>query len=98
MGFLRRLVVRENIRRKILQQDAIISNLDPGLCTYQRPSREIDPGDIWGKLPIFGSGQGHWTAFALPRQDTRGKTCGICNIAAILKMEDPDRVERLPKW
>ena len=27
-----------------------------------------------------------------------GKTRGICNIAAILKMEDPDRVEGLPKW
>ena len=24
-------------------------------------------------------------------QDTRGKTLGICNIAAILKMKDPDR-------
>ena len=47
--------------------------------------------------PIFGSGRGHWTAFALPRQVTRGKTRGICNISAILKMKDPDRVERLPK-
>ena len=35
--------------------------------------------------------RGHWTAFALPRRDTRGKTRGICNIAAIPKMKDPDR-------
>ena len=41
--------------------------------------------------PISGPGRGHWTAFALPSQDTRGKTRGICNIAAILKMKDPDR-------
>ena len=41
--------------------------------------------------PIFGPGRGNWTAFALPRQDTRGKTRGICNITAILKMKHPDR-------
>ena len=40
---------------------------------------------------MFGLGQAHWTALALPRQDTRGKTCGICNIAANLKMTDLDR-------
>ena len=28
--------------------------------------------------------------FCTPGQDTRGKTRGICNIAAILKMKDPD--------
>ena len=38
--------------------------------------------------PVFGPGRGHWTAFALLRQETRGKTPGICNIAAILKMKD----------
>ena len=38
--------------------------------------------------PSFGPGRGHWTAFALLRQETRGKTPGICNIAAILKMKD----------
>ena len=37
---------------------------------------------------MFGPGEGHWTALALPGQDTRGKTRGICNIAAILKMKD----------
>ena len=41
-------------------------------------------GICWLLSPIFGPGRGHWTAFALPRQDTWGKTCGICNIAAIL--------------
>ena len=40
--------------------------------------------------PIFGPGRGHWTAFALPRQGTQGKTRGICNIAAFLNMKDPD--------
>ena len=41
-------------------------------------------GICWLLSPIFGPGRGHWTTFALPRQDTRGKSCGICNIAAIL--------------
>ena len=39
---------------------------------------------------FFGLGWGHWTTFALPWQDTQGKTCGICNMATILKMKDPD--------
>ena len=46
-----------------------------------------DPGDMLGNCWLFlpiGPGRGHRTAFALPRQDTRGKTRGICNIAAIL--------------
>ena len=47
-----------------------------------------DPGDIRGlarDLLAFVA-----NVWALPRQDTRGKTRGICNIAAILKMKDPD--------
>ena len=63
------------------------------LCNYQRPSWGVDPGDMRGNRGnrIFGPGRGHWTAFALPRQDTRAKTHGICNIATILKMKDPYR-------
>ena len=62
-------------------------------CTYQRPSRGVEPGEIRGHSAgyadfcrqFFCLGRGHWTAFALPRQDKRGRTRGICNIAAILK-------------
>ena len=71
------------------------------LCTYQRPSRgggvwpqghmEEWRGIYWLLSLIFGPGRGHWTAIALPRQDTRGETREICNMAAILKMKDPDR-------
>ena len=48
-------------------------------------------GGIARDLPSFVAnnfwpGTGYWNAFALPRQDTWGKTCGICNIVAILKM------------
>ena len=38
--------------------------------------------------PIFGPGRGHWTAFALPRDDTQEKTHGICIIATIFKIKD----------
>ena len=56
----------------------------------------VDPWDIRGNSAgfvefcsqVFGPGRGHWTAFALSRRDTRGKTRWICNIAAILKMKD----------
>ena len=47
--------------------------------------------DLLTFVANFGPGRGHWTAFVLPRQDTQGKTCGICNIATILKMKDTDR-------
>ena len=75
-------------------------------CTYQLPSRGgLTLGtyggiarDLLTFVADFWLGTGHWTAFVLSRQDTRGKTHGICNIAAILKTKDPDRVERLPKW
>ena len=53
----------------------------------------VDPGDIRGNNAGFaGLRRGHWTAFALQRQNTQGKTRGICNIAAILKMKGPDWV------
>ena len=44
--------------------------------------RGVDPGDKRGNSAgfagfcrqlMFGPGRGHWTAFALPRQDTRGR-------------------------
>ena len=81
-----------------LNSTASLYRIAPCLCTYQRPSRGVDPGDIRGKSAGFADfcrqflalDGGHWTAFALPRRGTRGKTRGICNVAAILKMKDPD--------
>ena len=46
--------------------------------------------------PIFGLGWGHWTAFALTRQDTWGKTHRFCSITAILKMKDQDHATSFP--
>ena len=56
-------------------------------------------GIAWDLLTFvanFWPGMGHWTAFALLRQDTQGKTRGICNIATILKMKDPDHGVCIP--
>ena len=71
------------------------------LCTYQRPSRVVDPGDIRGNSAGFADfcsqflvrDGGIGLLLLSARQDTRGETGGICNIAAILKMKDPDRGE-----
>ena len=58
------------------------SGLTPG--TYR--------GIAWDLLSFvanFSPGGWHWSAFALPRQDTWGKTSGICDIATILKISKP---------
>ena len=72
---------------RLIKNNALISGHPGGLTsgTYG--------GIAWDLLTFvanFGPGRGHWTVLALPRQDTWGKTCGICNITAILKMKDPD--------
>ena len=58
----------------------------------------LTPGTYWGIardlltfVANFWPGTGALDRFCTSRQDTRGKTRGICNIAAILKMKDPDR-------
>ena len=63
------------------------------LCTYQRPSQGIDPGtyggittgltDFYRQFLARDGGIG-------PLLHFRGKVHGICYIAAILKMKDPD--------
>ena len=58
--------------------------LTPG--TYWRIAR-----DLLTFVANFWPGTGALDRFCTSRQDTRGKTRGICNIAAILKMKDPDR-------
>ena len=62
-------------------------------CTYQRPSQGVDPQRTYGgmarDLLTFVANFGPRTG--LTRRDTWGKTHEICNIAAILKMKDPDR-------
>ena len=66
------------------------------------PGGGIDPGDIRGKsgnsagFADFSDQFLAWDGgigllLHSTRQDTRGKTGGICNIAAILKIKDPDR-------
>lgn len=70
------------------------------LCTYQQTSQGVDPGDIRGNSAGFADFYRLFLAqdrgigllfFALLKQDTRGKTHRICNIATILKMKDLDR-------
>ena len=75
----------------------------PNALISGHPGGGVTPGTYGGiarDLPSFVAnnfwpGTGYWNAFALPRQDTWGKTCGICNIVAILKMKDLDRGDRV---
>ena len=65
---------------------ALISGHPGGLTpgTYGGIAR-----DLLTFVANFWPGTGALDRFSPPRQDTRGKTHGICNIANILKMKDP---------
>ena len=74
---------------------ALISGHPGGLTpgTYGGIAR-----DLLTFVADFWLGTGALDFFCTSEARYRGKTRGICNIAAILKMKDPDGVERLPKW
>ena len=71
------------------------------LCTYQQPSRGLDPGDIQANSVGFADFCCHflvWDRGIGPLLHFRGKiyslgkTCRSCNIAAILKLKDRNLV------
>ena len=65
----------------MLLSPTIPGGLTPG--TYGGIAR-----DLLTFVANFSPWTGALAAFALPGQETQGKTRGICNIAAILKMKD----------
>ena len=77
------------------ESNAVISGHPGGLTpgTYGGIVRDL-PTVVTNFWP--GTGALVRTTFALPMQDTQGKTCWICNIAAILKMKDPDHGVYIP--
>ena len=66
------------------------------LCTHQQSSRGVDPGDIRGNSAGFACvcsqflvRDGSSGPLLHPRgKKLRGKTRGVCNIAAIMRLKD----------
>ena len=82
---MRAYVFSQTKQFPIIDGNALITGHPAGLTpgTYGGIAR-----DLLTFVANFSPWTGALAAFALPGQETQGKTRGICNIAAILKMKD----------